>query len=129
MRRKEWIDEEYVRKGAEKVTDKEVGKVAESADEIEDKFKSSGPLGRYIEDARLMLSLIKDYWRGNYQETLWFSIAAIVFVLLYVWNPLDLIPDFIPFMGFVDDVLAFSIAFRLVEKDLRRYKKWKPQQE
>jgi len=119
------IDEEYVRKGAEKVTDKEVGRVAVNAEEIEDKFKSSGPLGRFIEDARLMLSLIKDYWRGDYRKTLWFTIAAIVFVLLYVWNPLDLIPDFIPFVGFVDDVLAFSVAFKLVEKDLKRYKEWK----
>ena len=125
---KENIDEQFVRKGAKNVTEKEVEQVAEHAEEIEDKFKSSGPLGRYIEDARLMLSLIKDYWRGDYRNILWFTIAAIAFVFLYVLNPLDLLPDALPFVGMVDDALAFSVAFRLVEKDLKKYKEWKLQQ-
>ena len=125
---KENIDEQFVRKGAKNVTEKEVEQVAEHAEEIEDKFKSSGPLGRYIEDARLMLSLIKDYWRGDYRKILWFTVAAIAFVFLYVLNPLDLLPDALPFVGMVDDALAFSVAFKLVEKDLKKYKEWKLQQ-
>ena len=124
-KKKEEIDEKFVRQGAAKMTDKEVEKVAENSDQIEDKFKSKGPLKRYVEDARLMLSLIKDYWRGDYRKTLWFTIAAIVFVFLYVLNPLDLIPDAIPFVGYLDDALAFTVAFKLVEKDLKRYKSWK----
>ena len=124
----EVIDEQYVRKESGKMTDKQVKKVVVNADEIKDTFKSSGLMGRYIEDARLMISLIKDYWKGNYRKILWFSIAATVFALLYVWNPLDFIPDFIPFIGFADDVVAFSTAFKLVEKDLMRYKAWKLKQ-
>jgi len=124
----ERTDAEYIKRGAEKVTDKEVEQVAENAEEIEDKFKSSGRLGRYIEDARLMLSLIKDYWRGDYRKILSFTVTAIAFTLLYVLNPLDLIPDVLPIVGFVDDALAFSVAFKLVEKDLMNYKKWKLQQ-
>ena len=127
-KKEEQIDAEYIKKGAEKVTDKEVEQVAEHAEEIEDKFKSSGRLGRYIEDARLMLSLIKDYWRGDYRKILWFTIAAIAFTLLYVLNPFDLIPDVLPLVGLVDDALAFSVAFKLVEKDLKKYKEWKLQQ-
>ena len=127
--KKENIDEQFVRTGAKNVTEKEVEQVAEHAEEIEDKFKSSGPLGRYIEDARLMLSLIKDYWRGDYRKILWFTVAAIAFVFLYVLNPLDLLPDALPFVGLVDDSLAFSVAFRLVEKDLKKYKAWKLQQQ
>ncbi len=122
---KDKVDEDFVKSGAGKITDKEVEKVVTEADEIEDRFKSKGPLKRYIEAARLMLSLIKDYWRGDYRKILWFTISAIAFALLYVWNPLDLIPDFIPFVGFVDDALAFAVAFKLVEKDLKRYKEWK----
>ena len=122
---KEEVNEQFMRKGAKKVTDKEVQDVLINAEGIEDKFKSSGPLRRYIEDARLMLSLLKDYWRGDYRETLWLSISAIVFALLYVWNPLDLIPDFIPFVGLVDDAFALAVAFKLVEKDLKKYKTWK----
>jgi len=118
-------DEEFVRKGAEKITHKEMEEVVEKSELIESKFKSFRVLGKYFEGARLMLALIRDYWRGDYRETPWFTIAAIVFMLLYVLNPFDLVPDMIPFIGLVDDVFAFSIAFKIAEKDLQRYRKWK----
>lgn len=118
-------DEGFVCKGAEKITRREVEEVVEKSELIESKFKSFRALGKYFEGARLMLALIRDYWRGDYRETPWFTIAAIVFMLLYVLNPFDLVPDMIPFIGLVDDVFAFSIAFKIAEKDLQRYKKWK----
>ncbi len=119
------IDENFIKKGAEKISEDDVKKVAEKSDEIEDKFQSKGPLGRYIQDARLMLGLIADYLRGDYRKILWFTISASTFVLLYAWNPFDLIPDMIPFVGLVDDALVFFIALKLIEKDLFRYKTWK----
>ena len=72
-----------------------------------------------------MFSLVKDYWQGDYRQVPWFIIAAIVSLLLYVLNPLDVMPDFIPVIGYVDDVLMFSVVFRLIRKDLTRNEKWK----
>jgi uncharacterized membrane protein YkvA (DUF1232 family) len=69
--------------------------------------------------------MIKDYFEGRYREVLKWSIAAMVFGLLYVLNPVDLLPDIIPAIGFMDDVAVLHIVRRLVEKDIEKYKEWK----
>ena len=48
--------------------------------------------------------------------------------LLYVLNPIDIIPDFIPFIGRIDDALVLKFCLKLIEKDLSKYKKWKNEQ-
>lgn len=37
--------------------------------------------------------------------------AGFVMILLYFLNPFDLVPDFIPVMGFTDDLGVFIVAF------------------
>lgn len=115
-------------KDAEKVKPSDVDKVIRKQREIEDKFSSGGPLGRYIEDVKLLFAVIKDYWSGEYREIPWGSIAAIVAALLYVLSPIDLIPDFIPVIGLVDDALVVAVCLSFVEQDLHEYKKWKLKQ-
>ena len=119
------VTKKYFEEGAGRVTDEDVRTVTEKADEIEDKFKSDRLLGRYIEDGRLLISMVKDYWNGNYKNVPWFTIAAAVFSLLYVLNPLDIIPDFIPLIGWIDDIAVITIAVKMIEKDLQTYKSWK----
>jgi uncharacterized membrane protein YkvA (DUF1232 family) len=112
-------------KGAKRVTEDDVGKVLTKQKDIEDKFKTGGPLGRFIEDLKLLFSVVKDYYKGRYRRIPWFSIGSIVFALLYVLNPVDLIPDFIPVIGYVDDALVVAACLALVKQDLEDYKKWK----
>ena len=111
--------------GAKRVTDKELKDVIDKADEIQKKFDANGPLGRFIADVKLMISLIQDYWNCKYRQIPYWSIAAIVAALLYVLNPFDLIPDVIPGIGLLDDVAVVSACLSLVEKDLHDYENWK----
>lgn len=117
-------DIEIVKSGAVKITEKDIGKVVENADEIGKKF-NRGILRRFIENAKLLLSMVKDYWSKRYREIPWWAISAIVFALLYVFSPIDAIPDFIPFVGLLDDAGVISACLALVEKQLEEYKKWK----
>lgn len=122
------VNEDFVRKGAKGVTDDDIGKVVGRADEIAAKFSKGGPLGRFMNDAQLLLSIVQDYWNGNYREIPWLSLAAIVFALLYVLNPLDLIPDMIPIVGQLDDAAVVAICLICVEQDLHNYRDWKVKQ-
>jgi len=117
--------EEYVKEGAEKVTPKEIEKVVEHADEIREQFRSRGPLKRFVDDSKTLVALIKDYRAGNYRAALYGTIAAVVFALIYVFNPLDLIPDVLPFVGAVDDASVIAACLMLVERDLLKYRNWK----
>ena len=117
-------DEEFVKEGAEKITDKDVEKVVDKSEEINQKFTSRGPLKRFVEDAKLLTALVKDYRAGGYRQAPYGIIAAIVFSLIYVFNPFDLVPDVLPFIGAVDDATVVGACLLLVEKDLRKYKDW-----
>ena len=107
--------EEELKKGAKNITEDDLKKVLDKRDEIEGKFKGNGSLGRFIADLKLLFSIIQDYVKGEYRETPYWSIAAIAAALLYVLSPIDLIPDVIPGVGYVDDALVVAACLTMVE--------------
>lgn len=119
------INEDFIRGGASKINDDDFKKVFDRADDIKEKFESAGPLGRFIADVKLLISIVKDYYNGSYREIPYWAITAIVFALLYVLNPIDLIPDFIPVVGYVDDAAVVALCLLMVEQELHKYKNWK----
>lgn len=97
-------------------------------DKINDQLEKGRGLERYTNDLLLLMSLVKDYYQGNYRNIPYKTISAAVVGLLYVINPIDLIPDFIPFVGQIDDALVLKFCLKLMEKDLSKYKTWKDKQ-
>ncbi len=112
-------------RGTKRVTHDDLKKVLDKSAEIEKKFKNHGSLSRFIEDLKLLFSLAKDYMNGTYRAIPWWSVAAIVAALFYVLDPIDLIPDFIPVIGYIDDAAVVAICLRMVEADLQKYEDWK----
>lgn len=45
------------------------------------------------------------WFAGKHPKTPWYAKALGLFVEAYALSPIDLIPDFIPVLGYVDDVL------------------------
>ncbi|GAB2779277.1 YkvA family protein [Salinimicrobium soli] len=116
---------EEMNKKAEKLKEKDLEKVLHKQEKIEDKIRSNDSIKAYIHKAKSMFALLKDYWTGEYKEVPWKTIAAVGGALLYVWMPLDLIPDFIPIAGFLDDAGVIAACLTLVNDDLVTYEKWK----
>lgn len=122
------LDEDYVREESKNITEDDVEKVVKESYKIKSKFENSRKFDKYLEEGKTMLSLIKDFWKKDYTQIPWYAMAAIVFSLLYVLNPMDISPDYLPFVGYLDDVTVFSFALTLVNKDLEAYKNWKSDQ-
>jgi uncharacterized membrane protein YkvA (DUF1232 family) len=80
---------------------------------------------RFLVDIKDLFLMVKDYLNGKYRETPFWIIAAIAGVLIYVINPLDLIPDVIPILGLIDDVIVIFLCISLVRLDLNKYRRWK----
>lgn len=114
---------EVIRKGSRRITGDDIETVVERADDIEK--KTHGPLARFMGDIKLLIALVKDYWNKSYREVPWWTIAAAVTSLLYVLNPMDIVPDFIPFIGLLDDAAVVSACLFMLERDLARYNEWK----
>ena len=122
------IDTDFIKKGSATVNSEDVKKVLDKANEITEKVVKSGPLQRFLKDVALLISMVKDYWSGAYREIPWWVIAAVVFTLLYVLSPIDLIPDFIPIIGLLDDAVVIALCLALIEQDLLKYQEWKEAQ-
>lgn len=45
------------------------------------------------------------WFAGKHSRTPWYAKALGMFVVAYALSPIDLIPDFIPVLGYLDDVL------------------------
>ncbi len=45
------------------------------------------------------------WFAGRHPDTPWYAKAFGVFVVAYALSPIDLIPDFIPVLGYLDDVI------------------------
>jgi len=118
-------NEEYIKEGAQKVTEKDLEKVVNKSEEIRRKFSAKGPLARFIEDGQLLIAIVKDYWSGTYRQIPFGVIASIVFTLIYILNPFDLVPDVLPVIGQLDDAAVMGACLMLVEQDLQKYKDWK----
>lgn len=78
---------------------------------------------------QVLFSITKDYSNGSYTQLPKSAIIAIVAGLLYFISPIDLIPDFIAGLGFVDDAFILGLVYKQVTKDLEKYQLWKAAQQ
>lgn len=84
-----------------------------------------GPLEKVWEDLQLMFGIVIAWISGEYREVPIGSIIAIIAAVLYFVSPIDLIPDFLPVAGYLDDVFVIGLVINQVRADLNKYKDWK----
>jgi uncharacterized membrane protein YkvA (DUF1232 family) len=62
------------------------------------------------------------YLAARDHRTPWYAKGVAAFVVAYALSPIDLIPDFIPVIGYLDDILLIPIglwiAIRLMPNDV-----------
>ena len=97
-------------------------------DKLKEKLEDNSYLEPFSDDLMLFMSLIKDYYKGDYRKIPFRTISAGVVGAIYTLNPIDLIPDSIPFIGYIDDALVLKFCLKQAQKDLQKYKVWKQEQ-
>jgi uncharacterized membrane protein YkvA (DUF1232 family) len=71
-----------------------------------------------------MLRLTRAYSRDEYRAVSNDALLSIVAALNYLVDPYDLIPDEVPFLGFIDDATVISYAVRASKDDLDDFMTW-----
>ncbi len=93
--------------------------VSAKADEVGD-----GPFGATWRYLKAMLRLISSYANGSYRKVPTASLVMIVTAAIYFLSPIDVIPDFIPVVGYIDDALIVAFTVAAVKEDLNRFLAW-----
>lgn len=92
---------------------------------LEIKLKLVPGIGKYISDIACMVSLVRSYIKKEYTDIPIGTIISIVSTLIYILSPVDLIPDCIPVVGYLDDLALLSWVLKLIHSDVEEYKKWR----
>jgi len=124
------LDEEAlkarVQRDAKHVTDDDVRRVVSRRRELDEKFKKvPDKLNKLVNQVKLLYEFIRSYIDGSYREIPWISIATAVAAVVYFLAPVDLIPDMIPGIGYIDDLLVVRFALTAIGTDLRAYCEFK----
>ena len=84
-----------------------------------------GMISRSLANVGIFFSMLNDLLKGRYRKFPWWTVLSMIFAFFYVINPLDLFPDFIPFIGQIDDAAVLILSIRMIGNDLKKYKLWK----
>jgi uncharacterized membrane protein YkvA (DUF1232 family) len=71
-----------------------------------------------------MLRLIRAYYRGDYRDVRLVNLVIIIGAIIYVLDPWDLIPDWIPGLGFADDATILVFAVQKTRETLDDFATW-----
>lgn len=78
-----------------------------------------------IQDNLIALGrMLKAWFHGEYKNISIRSIIGVVAAVAYFVNPLDIIPDFIPILGQIDDILILSYLIKKLNKEIEKFMAW-----
>jgi uncharacterized membrane protein YkvA (DUF1232 family) len=70
-------------------------------------------------------SLLKSYASGEYRDVEVKSLVIMIAGLVYFLSPLDFIPDFLPLLGYADDIALLTFILKSVSDEIEKYELWK----
>jgi uncharacterized membrane protein YkvA (DUF1232 family) len=97
----------------------EKGVHAQFEESLNDARRRSGFLRGLLDDARTLYAMLRD---PNHRFD-WGTRAKIIFALVYFISPLDILPDFIPGVGYIDDAVVLTLVVRSIGEAVRQYRK------
>lgn len=73
---------------------------------------------------KAFIRLLRAYIKRDYRIIPWGSIVMVTAAVLYFVSPLDLLLDWIPFAGFIDDAAVLVFVTGQIRKDLNKFLIW-----
>ena len=81
----------------------------------------------FIQDVKKRVRELKSetfalYLAARHPDTPWYAKAFVAGIVAYAFSPIDLIPDFIPVLGYLDDLvlipLGIAVAIKMIPPEV-----------
>lgn len=92
--------------------------------DFEKKLGQIPKIGSKAADLAVLCSMIRAYAKKQYTDVSIATILLSIAALIYVVNPMDIVPDFMIGIGQLDDAAAIVLVLQMIQMDLNKYKKW-----
>lgn len=76
------------------------------------------------DDFQTLFRLINAWTKKEYKTVPWKTILYATTAVIYFLNPFDVVPDFIPIGGLVDDIGLITFVIKSIKKDLDKFLDW-----
>ena len=98
--------------------------VSSSKDKLNNINFEDSKISRLAVNLRIIIRIIKAYASGSYRDIPWKSLLALIGGVVYFLMPVDLMPDFIPFTGFLDDFTIIMLLSGAFQQDIEDFLVW-----
>ncbi|NMC84010.1 MAG: DUF1232 domain-containing protein [Anaerolineaceae bacterium] len=96
----------------------------EAVKKANEKEEKKGPLTDVWNSLTALFRLFNAYIHKEYTHIPWGSIVLVVVAIIYFVSPIDLLPDWIPLGGFIDDAAVIGFVLKQINTDLEQFLKW-----
>ena len=104
------------------VEDRKPEKVAQEKDATLKNVEKVAALAGMLENIRTAYDMVSDSVTGKYKGVSKATLALLAGGLAYLALPLDLVPDFIPVAGWLDDAAVLGWIFMRCADEFKKYK-------
>ncbi|MGB3463823.1 MAG: DUF1232 domain-containing protein [Cyclobacteriaceae bacterium] len=98
------------------------------ADGVNKKFGNlndeDNKIGQFIHQLKLFVRMVRAHFSGSYSAFSPKSLLIMIAGLVYFITPFDLIPDFIPALGFTDDISVIYFIYKSLNVDIEKFQLW-----
>ena len=83
--------------------------------------ESKRKVSDFLDKVKTFIRMLTSYINGDYREIPWKSLILLIGALVYFIMPIDLIPDFIPASGLLDDISVVLLVFNGINEDITAF--------
>lgn len=117
---------ERAKKKAENVArdPEKVKKIIDSALHKATATKTSSQFQEISDKLQALVRMLRSWINRDYRIIPWQTIILSITAIVYFVTPFDAIFDFIPFLGFADDVAVLTAVLASINHDLDKFMEW-----
>ena len=95
------------------------------ADKAQKKMRENqGKLGSVRRDLETLIRMLKAWGKGKYKGIGIANLLIVAGAVFYFLNPIDAVVDFLPLIGFTDDIAVITFAIARLRNEFHKFQDW-----